>query len=142
MQVSQLLFDFLEDQGDEDFKTFKWNLMNGSDSWEAIPKSRLEKAPRTETVSQMIQRYGEESAVNITAKILRTMGNKNDAVKLEKAYTGAGAATSSTSSSASRPPAAPTTMSAQQGSVVFAPVFDGSTVGAVTVNINTPNQGN
>ena len=89
MEVSQLLLETLEVLGDDDFKTFKWYLTEGSDSWDAIPVYRLEKAPRTETASLMTQAYGDDSAVNITAEILGKMNKKVVAEKLKKTYAGA-----------------------------------------------------
>lgn len=90
MQVPPLLLRTLDDLGDSDFKTFKWYLTSGaSTSYAPIPKSRLENAARRDTVSEMIQTYGEESAVNTTVEILKNINNNLAAEKLKKEYAGA-----------------------------------------------------
>ncbi|XP_044203547.1 caspase b-like isoform X2 [Thunnus albacares] len=140
MQVPQLLLDTLEDLPDSDFKTFNWYLTNNVlDGCKRIPKARLEKASRTDTVDEMRQGYGEEMAVNITVEILRKMNNNYAAEKLKEAYAERRAATSSTSSSAFAPPAAPAppaAISAQNGSVIIAPIVNGGTSGSWKITIN------
>ncbi|CAK6972985.1 caspase b-like [Scomber scombrus] len=87
MQVPQLLLRTLDDLVDSDFKTFNWYLTScSSKSYAPIPKSRLENAARRDTVSEMIQNYGEESAVNITVEILKNINNNFAAEKLKKEY--------------------------------------------------------
>ncbi|CAK6972984.1 dihydrolipoyllysine-residue succinyltransferase component of 2-oxoglutarate dehydrogenase complex-like [Scomber scombrus] len=136
MQVKELLLQTLLHIGDGDFETFKWYLTEGSDSWEAIPVSSLEKAPRTGTVSHMTQAYGEESAVNITAKILEKMKKKDAADKLKKTYAEGRAPATAPAAPPAAAAAAPAAVSAQGGSVVFAPTVSGSSTGTWNVTIN------
>ncbi|XP_042285980.1 caspase b-like [Thunnus maccoyii] len=140
MQVPQLLLDTLEDLPDRDFKTFNWYLTTDVlDGCKRIPKARLEKASRTDTVDEMIRGYGEEMAVNITVEILRKINNNYAAEKLKKAYAERRAATPSTSSSALAPPAAPAppaAMFAQDGSVIIAPTIMGGTSRSWNITIN------
>ncbi|XP_042285967.1 pyrin-like [Thunnus maccoyii] len=140
MPVPQLLLDTLEDLRDSDFKTFNWYLKTDVlDGCKRIPRSHLENPSRTDTVDKMIEHYGEEMAVNITVKILESIGNKNASEKLRKAYAEGTAATSSTSSSALAPPvaapAAPAAMSAHDGSVIIAPTIIGGTSGTWNINV-------
>lgn len=135
MLVPELLLDTMEDLIDSELKTFKWYLtIPILDSCSPIRKSHLETASRTETVSKMIESYGEESAVNITVEILKKMGFNNAAVKLKRMH--AGGTTPTTSSSAAAPPAAPAAMMAQQGSVIIAPTVTGGTSGSWNITIN------
>lgn len=77
------LLGVLEDLREDDFTTFKWYLtMKHLEPCRPIPKSRLEKASRVDTVSRLIESYGEELAVNITVKVLREMNINNAAEKL------------------------------------------------------------
>ncbi|XP_028271183.1 pyrin-like [Parambassis ranga] len=142
MNVPLLLLGALEDLLDEYFKTFKWYLsMRVLDSCEPIPKSRLEKALRPETVSKMIECYGEELAVEVTVKILRNMRMNSAAEELKKAHTARETSAPSTSSPAVTPATAAPAISAQQGGVIIAPmVHGGSTVGAWNITINKPNE--
>ncbi|XP_070683786.1 pyrin-like [Pempheris klunzingeri] len=138
MLVPELLLETLEELGSDDFKTFKWYLsMKILDSCKPIPKSLLETTFRPETVSTLIDRYGEDLAVDISVAILKKMNNNKAAVELQKTRT----AGSSTSSSAAAPPAppaaaAPATMMAQEGSVIIAPSGTGGTSGSWNITIN------
>ncbi|XP_049900336.1 uncharacterized protein LOC126390196 isoform X2 [Epinephelus moara] len=140
MSVPQLL----EDLGDDDFETLKWYLsMDILEGCKPIPKSRLGKAPRTDTVSRMIESYGEESAVKVTVEILRKMGNINAAEKLKNRYAAPLAAPAAPPAAPVLPPAAPVaspaapaTMSAQHGSVIIAPTVSGSTAGTWNITVN------
>uniref|UniRef100_A0A3P8RY00 Pyrin domain-containing protein n=1 Tax=Amphiprion percula TaxID=161767 RepID=A0A3P8RY00_AMPPE len=54
----ELLYGILDDLIDEEFKCFKRCLYNKFlKGFQPIPKSRLEKADRTDTVDQMFQSY-------------------------------------------------------------------------------------
>ncbi|KAM7394603.1 hypothetical protein PAMP_021394 [Pampus punctatissimus] len=133
MQVPQLLLDTLEDQCDDYFKKFVWYLTtcNGLlDGCSPIRKAHLQNPSRMDTVTEMINSYGEESAVKITAVILRKIGNNNSAAKLEKDYT----AIPSTPSSVLAPPVA--AISAQTGSVIIAPSVAGGTSGSWNITVN------
>ncbi|KAL7403753.1 hypothetical protein ABVT39_004601 [Epinephelus coioides] len=107
MLVPQLLLETLKELQDDDFETLKWYLsMDILEGCKPIPKSRLGKAPRTDTVSRMIESYGEESAVKVTVEILRKMGNNNAAEKLKSRYAG-GKTTKPPTAAPVAPPAAP-----------------------------------
>ncbi|XP_029913861.1 uncharacterized protein LOC115363732 [Myripristis murdjan] len=76
----QLLY-ILEDLTEEDLKKFKW-FLNQPDILEdfpAIPKSRLEKADRLDTVEEMVRIYGSDS-VEVTKRVLIQM-NRSDLVQ-------------------------------------------------------------
>ncbi|XP_062296128.1 pyrin-like [Scomber scombrus] len=141
MAISQSLLGNLEDLRDDDFEKFKWYLtMNVLDSCRPIPKSRLEKASRPDTVTEIIQIYGEECAVKITVEILMKIYNNNAAETLKQAYAVAvdgGEATPSTSCSALAPPAAPP---AQKGMVIIngSVVIHGSVVITKPTEFNSP----
>ncbi|KAL7404893.1 hypothetical protein ABVT39_020627 [Epinephelus coioides] len=141
MSVPQLLLETLEDLDDDDFEKFKWYLsMDILEGCKPIPKSRLGKAPRTDTVSRMTESYTKESAVKVTVEILRKMGNNNAAEKLKNRYAGAPAASPAAPvvppAAPVAPPAAPATMSAQHGSVIIAPTVSGSTAGTWNITVN------
>ncbi|KAI9518887.1 hypothetical protein NQZ68_034011 [Dissostichus eleginoides] len=132
--VDELLLWTLEDLGEDDFGTFKWYLdKENLDGVEPIPKSKLECASRTKTVSQMTRSYVEETAVKVAVEILRKMRNMNAAEKLTKKYAEmnrAALSSSSSSAAAASPPAASppaaASMLAQDGSVIVAPRVSGS----------------
>uniref|UniRef100_UPI003AAAAF7F NACHT, LRR and PYD domains-containing protein 3-like isoform X1 n=1 Tax=Centroberyx gerrardi TaxID=166262 RepID=UPI003AAAAF7F len=76
---TELLLGTLEDLGDEELKSFKWFLQQADilDGFPAIPKSRLEKADRQDTVDQMVQTYSPPGALEITVEVLKKI-NRND----------------------------------------------------------------
>ncbi|XP_078140677.1 NACHT, LRR and PYD domains-containing protein 3-like [Centroberyx gerrardi] len=76
--VKELLLETLNDLGDEDFKSFRWFLQQDDilEGFPAIPKSRLEKADRLDTVDQMVQTYSENT-LEVTKKVLMKI-NRND----------------------------------------------------------------
>ncbi|XP_049900330.1 circumsporozoite protein-like [Epinephelus moara] len=93
MLVPQLLLQTLEELRQDDFKKLKWFLsMDILDGCKPIPVSRLEKASLWDTVSRMIESYGEHLAVSITVEILKKMSNNNAAERLQKIYTEGAAA--------------------------------------------------
>ncbi|XP_014329755.2 NACHT, LRR and PYD domains-containing protein 12-like [Xiphophorus maculatus] len=59
MALKQMLFETLQELGDEEFRRFKWFLQQTDDldGLPLIPKSHLENADRQETVDQMVQKY-------------------------------------------------------------------------------------
>uniref|UniRef100_UPI003AACEB4B protein NLRC3-like n=1 Tax=Centroberyx gerrardi TaxID=166262 RepID=UPI003AACEB4B len=77
----ELLLGTLEDLGDEEFKKFKWFLQQDDilEGFPAIPKSRLEKTDRLDTVDQMVQTYSEYT-LEVTKEVLMKI-NKNDLVQ-------------------------------------------------------------
>ncbi|XP_030261192.1 NACHT, LRR and PYD domains-containing protein 3-like isoform X2 [Sparus aurata] len=74
----QVLFGTLEDLGKDDFKHFKWLLQQEEivEGFPAIPKCRLEKANRMDTVDQMVQTYSM-NAIKVTRMVLGEM-KQND----------------------------------------------------------------
>ncbi|KAM8725274.1 protein NLRC3-like [Acanthopagrus schlegelii] len=72
----QIIFRTLENLGDEDFQKFKWHLQGALEGFPAIPKCRLEKANRMDTVDQMVQTY----CINTTKVTRMVLGeiNQND----------------------------------------------------------------
>ncbi|XP_073321414.1 pyrin-like [Pagrus major] len=143
MLVPQLLLETLEEMRDEDFETLKWYLsMKILDGCNPIRKAHLQNTSRVQTVSKMIDSYGEESAVNVTVEILRTMNFNGPAEELKSRYAAVKTATPSSSSSSSSPssavapPAAHAAMVAQHGSVIIAPNITSGTTGALNITIN------
>lgn len=138
MAVAQLLLKTLEDLDSDEFNKFKWHL-TVLENCKPIAKCHLEKAVRHDTVSKMIGSYGVEPAVNVTIEILKDMNNNNAAQMLKNTYTERTAAehkpalTASTSSSALQQPG--TTISAQDRSVVIAPLFNNNSFGG-SLNMN------
>lgn len=89
MAVQKLLLESLEQLRTVDFQKFQWYLTEGVlQSFKSIPRSHLEHASRPETVTRIVERYGEDKAVEITIQILREIGNNNEAEKLMKAHSG------------------------------------------------------
>ncbi|TMS23885.1 NACHT, LRR and PYD domains-containing protein 6 [Larimichthys crocea] len=145
MQVSLLIIDTLDELGTEEFKRFRWNLTQPVlAGCEPIRKGHIENADRQDTVSKMIESYGEEMAVNVTAEILKRMSHNNTALKLKKAYAGGSTAaqnplpTPSSSSSMDLAPAAGASVCAQGKSVIVAPNIQGTSAG-VSINMNINN---
>ena len=82
--MATMLLGILEDLNSEQLKKFQWNLCQGGDSFEAIPKSKMEKQNREKTVDLMVGKWPEEKkAVSITLEILRKMDENNLAKRLE-----------------------------------------------------------
>ncbi|KAM3624122.1 uncharacterized protein V6R79_019304 [Siganus canaliculatus] len=141
---SQLLLETLEDLVNDDYETFKFYLsMKDVQDWKPIPKSSLEAASRTATVRKMIESYGADTAVSVTARILRTMNCNSLATDLTSKYTSAGkeeheTAAPSTSAVAAPAVAAPAAaaMTAGQGGVIIAPTVTGGTSGSWNITIH------
>lgn len=140
MRVPQLLLETLEDMRDDDFKKFKWHLTHEfSDRYKPIPKAHVEDSARIDIITKMIERYGEEDAVKITEDILKRMQQINAAKKLRNAYTAKeerAAEEKGAAASTVTPPSA--SISAQQESVVIAPVLTNSKAETIIININKP----
>ncbi|XP_039681997.1 NACHT, LRR and PYD domains-containing protein 12-like isoform X2 [Perca fluviatilis] len=79
--VKELLLETLDDLGEEELKIFKWFLQQAEilEDFPAIPKSRLEKADKLDTLDLIVQTYNEQS-VEVTKKVL-TKINRNDLVQ-------------------------------------------------------------
>ncbi|XP_042340575.1 pyrin-like [Plectropomus leopardus] len=149
MQVPLLILNTLDELGVDEFKRFRWNLTQPVlDGCQPIRKAYLENADRQDTVSRMIDCYGEETAVNMTAEILKRMNHNNAAEKLKSAFEGGSKAakpppspppsSSSSSSSSELTPAAGASVCAQGRSVIVAPNIAGTSSGvSINMNINT-----
>uniref|UniRef100_A0A672YIH3 Pyrin domain-containing protein n=1 Tax=Sphaeramia orbicularis TaxID=375764 RepID=A0A672YIH3_9TELE len=74
--LKESLFSTLEDLVDGDFKKFKWFLNSEKPP---IPKGRLDKADRMDTVDLMVQTYCTDTQ-RVTVMVLGKM-NKTDLVK-------------------------------------------------------------
>lgn len=75
------LFEAYSDNGQQktlEKSEFQWLLM-GNVGGECVPisKSQLEDADRADTVDRMLQTYGPDEALTVSAEILRVM-NRND----------------------------------------------------------------
>lgn len=93
MLVPQLLLETLEDLSKDDFDKFKWYLgLNILKNCEQIPLYQLGSPFRHNIVSKMIERNGEEKAVNSTVAILKMMKHNSAAERLKKTYTEGAAA--------------------------------------------------
>nr|XP_020500109.1 NACHT, LRR and PYD domains-containing protein 4C-like [Labrus bergylta] len=89
MLATELLLATLEDLVEDDFKKLKWYLsLKSSGNLKPIPKSYVEKASRTDTVSIMTKHHEEEPAVRLTVEILRKMNNNEAAGNLELVFRG------------------------------------------------------
>lgn len=89
MPVPFLLLEVLENLSTDELNKFKWflglKILKGCDP---ILTSYLESPHRQDTVSKMMQSYGEENAVNMTVAILRQIKLNNAAEDLHKSHTG------------------------------------------------------
>uniref|UniRef100_A0A671U068 Pyrin domain-containing protein n=1 Tax=Sparus aurata TaxID=8175 RepID=A0A671U068_SPAAU len=72
----KIIFTTLENLGDEDFQKFKWHLQGALEGFPAIPKCRLDKANREDTVDQMVQTYCINT-IKVTRMVLGAI-NQND----------------------------------------------------------------
>uniref|UniRef100_UPI003AB0E66C protein NLRC3-like n=1 Tax=Centroberyx gerrardi TaxID=166262 RepID=UPI003AB0E66C len=79
--LKQLLYGTLGHLGDEELKGFKWFLQQADllEGRPAIPKSRLEKADRLDTVDQIVQTYNQHS-LEVTKEALKKI-KRNDLVE-------------------------------------------------------------
>ncbi|KAI4833175.1 hypothetical protein KUCAC02_016089 [Chaenocephalus aceratus] len=88
MPVPFLLLEVLENLSTDELNKFKWflglKILKGCDP---ILTSYLESPHRQDTVSKMMQSYGEENAVNMTVAILRQIKLNNAAEDLHKSHT-------------------------------------------------------
>uniref|UniRef100_A0A4W4EZ65 Pyrin domain-containing protein n=1 Tax=Electrophorus electricus TaxID=8005 RepID=A0A4W4EZ65_ELEEL len=73
--IKEHLLDTLEELVTQDLKTFQWHLTNSAED-KHIPKSRLEKADRHDTVDYIVQTYGPNGAVELILAILEKMNNQ------------------------------------------------------------------
>lgn len=77
----ELLLRTLEDLGEDELKSFQWILQQAEalGGFPAIPKRRLEKADRPDTVDQMVQTYNGNT-LEVTMKVLHKI-SRNDLVQ-------------------------------------------------------------
>ncbi|XP_070705053.1 NLR family CARD domain-containing protein 3-like isoform X1 [Pempheris klunzingeri] len=79
MTPQEALLGILEDLGEDDFTKFKWYLQGALKGFTPIPKSRLEKANRMDTVDQMMKTYSINT-MKVTKMVLVSM-DQNEVVK-------------------------------------------------------------
>ncbi|XP_053184265.1 caspase b-like isoform X2 [Scomber japonicus] len=140
MQVPLLILDYLDELSGNEFKRFQWNLTQEVLSGcKPFRKGQLENSDREDIVNKMVDSYGEEPAVNVTAEILKRINHNNAADKLKKAYADGKTPPPPSSSSSDVAPAADASVSAQGGSVIVAPTIHGSGTG-VSFNMNIKTQ--
>ncbi|XP_057187498.1 NACHT, LRR and PYD domains-containing protein 3-like isoform X3 [Triplophysa rosa] len=77
--VAWQLVETLDELEPEKLKRFKWHLKQR----ESALSDKLENADVTDTVDQMLERFGEDGAVKITCDILKKMKHTQLAVQLE-----------------------------------------------------------
>ncbi|XP_034534241.1 uncharacterized protein LOC117808659 [Notolabrus celidotus] len=70
----ELLLSTLQDLGEEEFKKFKWLL-----EIRGIPKNKLERADRTDTVDKIVQKHSQQST-EVVMEILEKI-DRNDLVE-------------------------------------------------------------
>ncbi|KAM9363818.1 uncharacterized protein ABDE67_020236 [Symphorus nematophorus] len=76
----QILFQTLDELGQDEFKCFKWFLKDERlEDSSTIPSSKLEKAKTWETVDLMTQNYTPPGAVEVTKEVLKKI-KRNDLV--------------------------------------------------------------
>ncbi|XP_045076102.1 uncharacterized protein LOC123489769 [Coregonus clupeaformis] len=87
LDVAVLLLTTLGKLTGEQLKTFQSKLTSVQLlGFPPIPESQLENADRQDIVDQMVKRYGPESAVGKTQRILRGMDQNDLAKKLKRDY--------------------------------------------------------
>ena len=79
----KLLKEYLDDLTEERLKEFQWYLVQiQTDGSRPIPKSKLEKATRVETVNKLVEAFGEDGAVEWTVDTFLRMKLNDLASKL------------------------------------------------------------
>ncbi|XP_036936209.1 serine-aspartate repeat-containing protein F-like isoform X6 [Acanthopagrus latus] len=82
----KLLKEYLDDLTEERLKEFQWYLVQiQTDGSRPIPKSKLEKATRVETVNKLVEAFGEDGAVEWTVDTFLRMKLNDLASKLVQA---------------------------------------------------------
>lgn len=88
MPVPNLLRKILDGLLTEEFNEFKWFLtQNVLENCDPIPKSHLEDASRIKVVDKLLQSYGEEMAVRLSAEVLKEMKMNQAREELMSLYT-------------------------------------------------------
>lgn len=139
MKASHFLLSILDELGAADFKRFRWNLTQQVlDGCKPILKGQLESADRQDTVSKMIENYGEDIALILAVEILRMMNHNNAADRLERFAGGSAAAQNSLPTSYSSSSFSGLAPAEGAKKIIVAPQIQGTQSGAsVNVNINT-----
>ncbi|XP_062304771.1 caspase b-like isoform X2 [Osmerus eperlanus] len=75
------LLKILEGLELKELKEFQWHLCQGADSFEAIPRGRMERLDRQDTVDLMVRKW-PENAKAVTLEILRKMDQNGLAERL------------------------------------------------------------
>lgn len=83
--ISLLLLNYLDDLNQDDFDRFKWSLTsNMAQSFDPIPRSKLENAKQLNVVQLMVNQYGDSDAATITVQVLKLIHQNKLASDLEK----------------------------------------------------------
>lgn len=149
MSVQEILFDALQDLIDDEFSTFKWYLSQKQlDDCRPIARCHLETTKRTEIVSRLLSSYGPDSAVALSVVILQKMCKNFTAQELQKAYAAkspsgaesvvcpAPSGPNAAAGSARAPAPNALHVTANNGSMIFAPTVSGGTAGTWNINIS------
>lgn len=87
MLVEELLLRTLEDLLKAEFDAFKWFLtLDILGDCAPIPRAHLQDASRIETVDKLLRSYGEETAVKVTAEVLKKMKMNKATEELMRLY--------------------------------------------------------
>lgn len=105
------------------------------DSCKPIPRGKLEGQDRMDTVSCMIDSYGETMAVKVSVAVLRKMNVNNIADDLEGKFEAVEGRAAASSGSSTLNPTTGATMSAQHGGVVIAPMVAGTSTAPMNIHI-------
>ncbi|KAG8010923.1 hypothetical protein GBF38_013756 [Nibea albiflora] len=73
-----VLLEILEDLTDSEFQKFKWYLgFPVLEEYQAIRRSRLERANRLDIVDLMVQTYNIHGALKVTRKVLMKLSRSD-----------------------------------------------------------------
>lgn len=87
MLVEELLLRILEDLLKAEFDTFKWFLtLDILGDCEPIPRAHLQDASHIQTVDKLLRSYGEDTAVKVTAEVLKKMKMNKAKEELMRLY--------------------------------------------------------
>ncbi|XP_073324707.1 protein NLRC3-like [Pagrus major] len=151
MMTPEDIFNTLEDLKSKEFKHFKWHLKQSDilEGYQPIKQSKLESAKRCDTVDLMVNTFTLDGALKVTKKILEKI-QRNDLVQSLSANSSGPEVSVSVSdvgeTSENRGPsssqsegeaavfsaetqAGSTTVTAQTGSVIYAPHLTGVNIG-------------
>ncbi|XP_053870793.1 uncharacterized protein LOC128829413 [Malaclemys terrapin pileata] len=83
VNVKLILIDILEELSEEQFKKFKWRLVNGDDD-KTIRYCNLELADREKTIDEMLSHFESSDAVEKAREVLEAVPRRDLADKLMK----------------------------------------------------------